>query len=107
MHLISESSRVDSPVPTVHRQESKRRGPGSRLYEQFAGLPPSSVTHVDLHEDVSSGDYEGFDRPERISSTHTNPLYRTSSAHQPLALGLQRHPHRRPQHPAFQVCSII
>jgi hypothetical protein len=111
-HLISESSRVDSPVPspvpTVHRQGAP--GAGSRLYEQFAastGLPLSAVTRVDLHEDhVAAEDYEGYDRPKRSTSTRSNPLsYHTSASHQSLnSAGRPRHPHRRPQHPAFQVC---
>jgi hypothetical protein len=109
-HLISESSRVDSPVPspvpTVHRQGAP--GAGSRLYEQFAastGLPPSAVTRMDLHEShVAAEDYEGFDRPQRNTSTRSNPLsYHTSASHQSLtSAGLPRHPHRRPQHPALQ-----
>ncbi|KAH9077481.1 hypothetical protein EDB83DRAFT_1712876 [Lactarius deliciosus] len=107
VHLISESSRVDSPVPSVHRQGAP--GPGSRLYEQFAesaGLPPSSVTRVDLHdlhEDVPVEDYEGFDhQPQRSASTHSNPLYHAPASHQPLTQGPQRRPHRRSQPHAFQ-----
>lgn len=108
VHLISESSRVDSPVPTspvptVHRHGAP--GPGSRLYEQFAastGLPPSAVTHVDIHEDVPAEDYEGFDRPQRSVSAHSNPQYHAPASHHPLAPRLQQHSHRRPLHHAFQ-----
>ncbi|KAF8271746.1 hypothetical protein EI94DRAFT_519022 [Lactarius quietus] len=102
VHLISESSRVDSPVPTVHRHEAP--GSSSRLYEQFsasAGLPQSAVTRVDLHEDIAAEDYN---RRQRSTSTHSSPVsYHTPTSHQSLApAGLRRHSHRRPQHPAFQ-----
>jgi hypothetical protein len=106
VHLISESSRVDSPVPTVYRQGEPSSS--SRLYEQFAtsaGPPQSAVTRVDLHEDVAAEGYEGFDRQRNIS-THSNPLsYHTSASHHSLPpAGLHRHSQRRPQHHAFQVC---
>jgi hypothetical protein len=103
-HLISESSRVDSPVPTVYRQGEPSSS--SRLYEQFAtsaGPPQSAVTRVDLHEDVAAEGYEGFNR-QRSTSTHSNPLsYHTSASHHSLPpAGLHRHSQRRPQHHAFQ-----
>ncbi|KAI0301839.1 hypothetical protein B0F90DRAFT_254368 [Multifurca ochricompacta] len=106
IHLISESSRVDSPIPTVHRQGTSALG--SRLYEQFpvsppvpAHGPPTSVTRIDLHEDVSEN-YEGFDRLHRATSAHSNTLYPASPSHQPSVPGLQRHSHRRLQQHAFQ-----
>ncbi|KAI9466715.1 hypothetical protein BJY52DRAFT_11074 [Lactarius psammicola] len=48
---------------------------------------------------------KAFDRPQRSVSNHSNPLYHApTSHHQPLTQGLpvQRHPHRRPPHHAFQ-----
>ena len=100
VHFISESSRVDSPIPVVRRQ-------GSRMYEQFAvppaqpSPPPASVTRLDLHDDVSEN-YEGFDRLRRGPSVHSNG---PSSNRHPLASGGHRHTQRRPHQHAFQqVC---
>ena len=99
VHFISESSRVDSPVPTVHRR-------GSRPHERFPATsssmpaqtspPPGSVTRLDLHDDVSEN-YEGFDRLRRGPSSHSH-----ASRHHP---GGHHHSQRRPhQHAYQQVC---
>jgi hypothetical protein len=107
VHFISESSRVDSPIPAVHRQ-------GTRLYEQFAATsssmpaqtspPPASVTRLDLHDDASEN-YEGFDRLRRRPSSHSHASYPASSIHHCLSSGGHRRSQRRPHQPPFQqVC---
>ncbi|KAI0069074.1 hypothetical protein BV25DRAFT_85030 [Artomyces pyxidatus] len=62
VHIISESSRVDSPIPIVQRQ-----GPTvSRLYEQFTGSssPGTPVTRLDFRSDHES------DRDYRSPASH-------------------------------------
>ncbi|KAI0049617.1 hypothetical protein FA95DRAFT_838082 [Auriscalpium vulgare] len=51
VHIISESSRADSPIPIVHREDSflhPHDASASRLYEQFTGETTPSTTSTDL-----------------------------------------------------------
>jgi len=105
----SESaSRVESPVPTVHRQEAP--GLGSRLFEQFPGGrpppgPPASVTRLDLPQEEDRGfdGGGGFDRRQRAAYPVASQYpHRQSFAPDPRR---PNQPHRRPsQHSAYQVC---
>ncbi|KAI0002955.1 hypothetical protein BJV74DRAFT_562204 [Russula compacta] len=73
-HSFTTSSRTASPVPTVYRDGTPALG--SRLFEQFAGEPPSlarataTVTRLDLREEVEDG-YEGsYPAPQSHYSDH-------------------------------------
>jgi len=105
VHAVSDSSRVESPVPTVYRQD----GPalGSRLFEQFAGSPPAQVTRLDLHEEVE-GEYNprsatSYDRHQRgVPPAHPqnhHPAYASG----PYRQNSQQQHHRRPSQRTFQV----
>ncbi|KAH9963220.1 hypothetical protein BC827DRAFT_150393 [Russula dissimulans] len=107
-HAVSDSSRTESPVPTVYRQETPALG--SRLFEQFAGSPPAQVTRLDLHEEVE-GEYDPriatrYDRRQRGV-----PLAHPQNHHAAYASGPHRHNsqqqqqqqhHRRPSQRTFQ-----
>lgn len=107
-HTYTDSdtaSRIESPVPTVHRQETP--GFGNRLFEggRPPPGPPASVTRLDLHErddwgfDVGGG----IDRRQRGAAypTASQPPHRQPFAPDPRG---PRQPHRRPsQQSAYQV----
>jgi hypothetical protein len=87
----SDSSRVESPIPTVYREGPP--GLGSRLFEEFAGQhprshprAPASVTRLDLHEEEDAGPQGHY------QSFAPDPRRR----HDP--------PYRRPSQHAYQVC---
>ena len=103
-HTYTDSetaSRIESPVPTVHRQETP--GIGNRGGRPPPG-PPASVTRLDLHEqdDWGFNGGGGFDRRQRAAyPTASQYPHRQSFAPDPRR---PREPHRRPsQHSAYQV----
>jgi hypothetical protein len=100
VHTISDSSGVESPVPTVYRQGSPAQG--SRMFERFASPPvPASVTRLDLHEGIEDGYDAGFDRHRRGAPVPAP----TNARHPDSRSGRHRYqpPHRQPSQRTFQV----